>query len=99
MSAHVVPRRTYYAVFLALIVLTGVTVAAAFADLGPMNTFVALTIACVKATLVVLYFMHARYGDRLVWVMVAFGLLWLVLLVCGVLSDYDSRDWLPVPRL
>ena len=42
--------------------LTGVTVAVAYVDLGPMNTVVALAIACFKAMIVVLYFMHVKYS-------------------------------------
>jgi len=93
MSEHVVPRRVYYAIFSTLIVLTGVTVAVSFVDLGPLNTLVAMTIACVKATFVVLYFMHARYGSRLIWVMLGAGVLWLVILIALTMGDYASRGW------
>jgi len=93
MSEHVIPRRVYYAIFSTLIVLTGVTVAVSFVDLGPLNTLVAMTIACVKATLVVLYFMHARYGSRLIWVMLGAGVLWLVILIALTMGDYASRGW------
>jgi len=93
MSEHVIPRRVYYAIFSTLIVLTGVTVAVSFVDLGPLNTLVAMTIACVKATFVVLYFMHARYGSRLIWVMLGAGVLWLVILIALTMGDYASRGW------
>ena len=95
MSAqHVVPLRVYVAIFCALLVLTGVTVWVAELDLGPANTVVALSIATVKAVLVVLYFMHVRYSSRLVWVFVVAGFLWLALLIGGVMQDYVTRDWL-----
>jgi cytochrome c oxidase subunit 4 len=58
MSDHIVPRRTYYVIFLVLMICTAITVAVAYFDLGPLNTIVALTIAVFKATLVVLFFMH-----------------------------------------
>jgi cytochrome c oxidase subunit 4 len=93
MSAHVLPVRLYVAVFAALMVLTAVTVAAAFVDLGFLNTFVALTIAVTKATLVVLYFMHVRYSTPLVKVTVVAGLVWLGILFALGLSDYLSRGW------
>ena len=58
--------RTYALVFLALLVLTGLTTAIAFLDLGgSINTMVALAIAVCKALLVILYFMHVRYSDKL----------------------------------
>jgi len=91
---HVVPLRVYHAIFVTLLVLTGVTVWVAGLDLGPLNTAVALGIATVKALLVVLYFMHVRYASRLTWVFVAAGLFWLVLLIAGTMHDYQTRAWL-----
>jgi cytochrome c oxidase subunit 4 len=96
MSEHVVPRRVYYAVFVALLVLTAITTAVAFVDLGPWNTVVALGIAFLKATLVALFFMHVKYSPRLTQVVVAGGLFWLVILIMLTLSDFVSRGWLPV---
>ena len=66
MSNHVVPLRVYFSVFGALMVLTAITVAVAFFDLGVLNNVVALGIAGLKATLVILYFMHVRYSGRLI---------------------------------
>ena len=63
---HVVPTTIYYAIFAALIVLTGITVAVAYVDLGRWNTVAALVIACFKAMIVVLYFMHVKYSPRLI---------------------------------
>ena len=96
MSGHVVPRRVYYAVFAALLVLTAITTAVAFVDLGPWNTVVALGIAFLKATLVALFFMHVKYSSRLTQVIVAGGLFWLAILIVLTLSDFVSRGWLPV---
>jgi cytochrome c oxidase subunit IV len=96
MSAHVVPLRVYYAVFAALLVLTGVTVAVARVDLGALNTIVALGIAATKAALVVLFFMHVRYGSRLVWLVVAAGVLWLASLIVLTMADVATRGWLGV---
>jgi cytochrome c oxidase subunit IV len=95
MTGHLVPRKVYYTVFGALLVLTAVTIAVASVDLGPLNTVVAMTIACAKATLVVLYFMHARYGSRLIWVMLGAGILWLAILIALTMGDYASRGWMP----
>jgi cytochrome c oxidase subunit 4 len=95
-SAHVVPRKVYYAVFVALLVLTAITTAVAFVDLGPWNTVVALGIAFLKATLVALFFMHVKYSPRLTQVVVAGGIFWLAILIVLTLSDFVSRGWLPV---
>ena len=64
MSAHISSIKLYFGIFLALMVGTALTVAAAFFDMGPANNLVAMGIALVKATLVVLFFMLLRY-DRL----------------------------------
>ena len=93
MSGHVVSPRLYYIVFGTLMVLTAVTVGAAFIDLGPANSVVALTIAVFKATLVVLFFMHVKYSTRLTWVVVASGFVWMLILFTLTLSDYLSRGW------
>jgi len=96
MSAHVVPVRTYLVIFGALLILTAVTVFAAFQDFGLFNTPIALTIAVFKATLVILYFMHVRYSSRLTWLFVAAGFFWLVILLTFTLADFASRGWLPI---
>jgi cytochrome c oxidase subunit IV len=97
MSEHIVSLRIYLMIFLALLVGTGLTVIAAFYDFPwRLNTVVALTIATIKATLVVLYFMHVRYSMRLVWVIVASALFWLAILFALTFSDYLTRGWLSV---
>jgi len=76
---------------------TTLTVLAAFRDFpGPLNAVVALTIATIKATFVVLYFMHVRYSGRLVWLVIAAALLWLAIMFALTISDYSSRQWLPI---
>jgi cytochrome c oxidase subunit 4 len=91
MSTHVVPPRVYLTIFAALLALTATTTAVAFVDLGVMNVVVMLAIAVVKATLVVLFFMHVRYSPRLTGVVVASGFVWFALLVGLTLSDYLTR--------
>lgn len=93
MSDYIVPKRVYYLIFVALMVGTAITVAVAFLDLGPFNAVVALTIAVAKATLVVLYFMHVRYGTRLTWAVVAGSVFWLGILLALTFSDYLTRTW------
>jgi cytochrome c oxidase subunit IV len=96
MSEHIVHPRVYVVIFLALMAGTGLTVVAAFYDFpGPLNAVVALTIAVVKASLVVLYFMHVRYGTRLVWLVISSALFWLAIMFALTISDYWTRLWLP----
>ena len=93
---HVSPIRVYVLVFGALMVLTLTTVLVAFQHLGPLNDLVALGIAGTKMTLVVLYFMHAKYSTRLTKLVLVSGLAWLIILFAFTLSDYMSRGWLGV---
>ena len=87
--------RVYAAVFSALIALTLLTTGVAFIDLGgDLNSIAAITIAVCKALLVILYFMHVRYSDRLTWVFVGAGFFWLMILITLTMSDVLSR--LPV---
>ena len=92
-AGHVAPKSMYYLVFLALIVGTVLTVAAAKVDMGPLNNVVMLAIACTKATLVILFFMHVRWSTRLTWVVVMSGFFWLLILFSLGMSDYLSRGW------
>ena len=96
MSEHVVSRKIYFAIFGALMVGTAATVWVANYDLGRWNAIVALSIAVVKATLVVLYFMHVRYSSKLTWVFVCAGVIWLIILFAFTLSDYLTRGWVPI---
>lgn len=84
-------RKTYFLVFGALMVLTLVTTAAAFANLGPFNAPVALAIAMTKASLVMIYFMHLRHSTFLARVFAGAGVLWLLHFIIFTLSDYLTR--------
>jgi len=81
----------YLTIITTLLVLTGITVFAAFVNLGRFNIVVALLIATVKATLVVLIFMHAKYAPERTKLVIIAGIFWLALLLFMTLSDYASR--------
>jgi cytochrome c oxidase subunit 4 len=89
---HVVPLLILAAVFWALLVLTALTVAVSQFDMGPINLYVALAIAGLKATLVVLYFMHLRY-DQPFYLVVFLGCLgFVVLFISLVLTDTKASE-------
>ncbi len=98
MSGHISPTSSYYSIFGALMVLTAVTVGAAFTDLGSLNFPVAIAIAITKATLVVLFFMHVKYSSRLTKLVVSTSLFFLLVLFGLTLTDYLSRGWYTSPR-
>ncbi len=95
---QITPARTYLLVGAALLVLLALTVLAASVDLGPFNTVIAVTIAVIKALLVILFFMNVRRSSRITWIYVLIGFFWLVLLFGLTLGDYITRPWLPIPR-
>ncbi len=101
MSGHVSPKSTYYGIFAVLMVLTGITVAVAFINLGVLNFTVAISIALVKATLVILFFMHVKYSSRLTKLILVTGFFFLAVLFVMTMTDYLSRGWLtgqtPIP--
>ena len=70
---------------------TGLTVWAAFRNFGPFNIVIALAIASFKATLVVLYFMHARYSPRRTHLVIVSSVFWLAIMLALTLSDYSTR--------
>jgi cytochrome c oxidase subunit IV len=97
-TTHVTPVRTYLFVFLALIVLTISTILISRIELGEYNFVVALTIAVIKGSLVVWFFMHVNHSSSLTRLFVFAGLFWLAIMLVFVMSDYLSRGWLPGPR-
>jgi cytochrome c oxidase subunit 4 len=94
-TPHVLPLKVYVGVFVGLLVLTALTTWIAFQDLGAFNTPVALLIAGVKAGLVVLWFMHLRGSEKLVWLCALASLLWLLIFFAFTLSDFLTRPILP----
>ncbi len=97
MSQHIVPVRTYVAVFVALLCLTALTTGVAYIDLGAMNTVAALVIAVTKMLLVILIFMHVKYSSRLTKIAIVAAFFWLGLLLTFTLSDVFTRHWTPSP--
>ena len=94
MSAHAHPTvKTFLFVWIALLILTAVTVFVATLDLGPLNAIVALTIATTKALLVLLFFMELRYSSAMTKMTVVSAIFFLFLLIGLTLSDYMTRGW------
>lgn len=97
MTERITSPVTYLLVTVALLVLTFATYEAAFLNLGVWHTVVALAIAAVKASLIALFFMHARYSTGITRVVIAGGLLWLGILIIGTLDDVITRGWPGIP--
>jgi cytochrome c oxidase subunit 4 len=90
-DSHIVAKRTYYSIYVILLVCTYLTWQVAIFDLGVLNTVAAVTIAVFKAVLVVLFFMHVRSGTRLTWVVAIGSVFWLGILLTLTFGDYLTR--------
>jgi cytochrome c oxidase subunit 4 len=90
---HIVSPRIYVGILFALLVGTALTVWASYVDLGIFNPIIALAIACTKATLVVLFFMHVKYATKLTKLAIFCGGFLFLTLVGMTLADYITRAW------
>ena len=90
---HIVTPGVYGIVFATLLIFTGLTVFAAFKNLGILNPVVALAIACTKGVIVILFFMHVKYQSNLIKMTVASGFFTFAVLIVMTLADYISRAW------
>ena len=97
MTGHIVSKKVYFLVFGALLALTALTTGVAYLDLGKGNTVVALAIAVTKATLVALFFMHLRWSSGLLRLVLLAAFVWFAILVVLTLSDFLTRQWIPMP--
>ena len=92
MSEHIVPRKTYWIVWVLLMILMAMTAALSRVALGVCNTPIALAIATVKALLVILFFMHVKYESyKITWVAVVGGFFFLFIMLGLTMTDYLSR--------
>ncbi|PYT97038.1 MAG: oxidase [Acidobacteria bacterium] len=91
MTEHIVSPKIYAVIFLALMVGTFLTVFAAGRDFGRMNVVIALGIATIKATLVILFFMHGKYSSRRTKLVIVSGFFWLAIMLGLTIADYSTR--------
>ncbi|HEY2391350.1 MAG TPA: cytochrome C oxidase subunit IV family protein [Candidatus Angelobacter sp.] len=93
-QGHPTPK-LYIIILTCLVIGTVLTYRAAFWEMGIFNPIVALAIACTKATLVILFFMHVRYSSKLTKITITAGFFWLLIMITMSLSDYLTRAFLP----
>ena len=87
----VVGYRLYLTVWLALVVLTCITVGVSYLDMKKFTVFTAMLIATVKGGLVLLYFMHLRYEKLMYWAMILFIMATYAAFVILTFTDYGFR--------
>lgn len=93
---HVVPIALFSKVLVALLILTGITVWVAQINFGIFNIVVAMVIASIKASLVILFFMHGKYESKILWVYILLPFVLLAIMIGGVFIDNPFRS-LPTP--
>jgi cytochrome c oxidase subunit 4 len=91
-SEHIVSPKMYAVIFLSLMAGTAITVWAAFQNFHQFNIVIALGIATIKAALVVLYFMHARYSPKRTQLVIVCSVFWLAIMLALTLADYRTRS-------
>ena len=93
MNANTPTAGTYIWTGATLIGLLALTIAIAYLNLGPFNTVASTAISVASATLIILFFMHVRYSQPLLWVFVGAGFFWLGIMFVLALSDFMTRGW------
>lgn len=83
----------YARTLIALVILTAITVGAAYINLGSGNVVVALVIATIKATLVALFFMHLRWDRPVNAIIAVAGFLFLGIFLTFDLLDANARNY------
>lgn len=97
-SHHIPPVAHYVGVFLALMVFTGLTVGAAYFDLGWLNTPIALLIAGAKAFMVMYIFMELRHASSLTRLAALSGVVFLAIMLIMIGQDYGARHYMPYEK-
>lgn len=88
---HITPYSTYIWILAALLILTTATVTITNVNLGPLSVTAAMLIASIKATLVLLYFMHLKFDNKIYRLMFSVVLLVFVLVIVFTFFDYLFR--------
>ena len=92
-----VSRKTYALTWLGLLALTLLTTLLGYVNMGPFSMVAGVAIAACKAALIAAVFMHALFEGKLVWIVIAGGVLWFLIMTSLTVGDYITRGWLPFP--
>lgn len=90
-ATHIVPYRTYIVILLALLTFTALSILITSYDLGPLAVSAALLFASLKTTLVLLYFMHLKFEQKIFGIMVAVVLIVFLIVIVITFLDYSYR--------
>jgi|SwirhisoilCB3_FD_contig_51_2413063_length_981_multi_3_in_0_out_0_2 cytochrome c oxidase subunit 4 len=96
-GGHQHSARMYYVTYLVLAVCTLLTYTAAQHDFGRLSFFIGMLIACIKASFVILFFMHLWDQKGPSRLTMAIAVLFVLLLITLTLSDAATRFPLALP--
>jgi cytochrome c oxidase subunit IV len=88
---HIIPIPVYLGVLGILLLGTVITVAVAQFDFGSMNTVIAMLVATIKASFVLLYFMHLRYDNNMNRAIFGSAFFFLLILIAFSVTDIYTR--------
>ncbi|CAN5569107.1 hypothetical protein BH09PLA1_BH09PLA1_04680 [soil metagenome] len=97
-APHADHVRSLLFIYIWLMMLLAATVLAALLPafhVGDFNIVIAMAIAITKAALVIWFFMHVKYGGKLVWIFATAAFVWLGIMLILTFSDYMTRSRLP----
>ena len=87
--------RIYITVFVALMVLTIVTVAVSYVDLPlPIAVTVALLVATIKGSLVACYFMHLISEKKLIYAVLVLTVVFFIALLALPVFTHSNGYWI-----
>ena len=90
-SKHIMEYKTQALVLAGLLMLTGITVGVSFINLGPFNVWVALLIASIKGSLVLMFFMHLKYESRVLIISFLGTIFFLTIMISFIFWDVAFR--------
>lgn len=90
-EVHIVSFSTHTMVWLGLLMLSGLTVAAAGINLGSLNLLIAMTIATMKASLVLAYFMHVKFEKPWLQFVILFVIIFMLVVFGETFVDFGTR--------
>jgi cytochrome c oxidase subunit IV len=88
---HISSYKSHFIVLLVLLILTGITVGVTSLNLGRFDTIIALLIAATKATIVLLWFMHLKFDNKLYGILTALVFVLFILIIIFTFFDYSYR--------
>jgi cytochrome c oxidase subunit IV len=97
MSQPAVTPRKYLLVFGSLLLIVAATTLVGRFDLGPFNTPLAILFAVTKASLIAAFFMQAKFESKVIQIIIAGGVIWILIMISNTVGDYFTRGWVAFP--